>query len=806
MLYAPAAARALVPLDAPAAIARLSEELHQDSYGRIAQASRDIKALAAEVEASRRAAREAAARLQKQLALIDGPADAESPAKIEAPAVPPTSLVGMLQTISGGAKAPAAPPANDKAAAAPAADIPAAIAREKAKIVGELEELKYRIISYDLLLASLDELERECDAVVKRRFWTRIVARDTALLESGGLEAAGTGLLSVMRLSKRISVSWFHNEILGRGLPISGLLPLVALSVAFIAAGVWIKRRLLGRLGYSHIAVDPTYSRMLFAAFYEAMATGIIPAMTLASFSFWLARYDILTGDFYAIAEAGLWLCVALILVISFARAVLVPDLPSWRLIRLDTKAAFRLYHTIVYLAFMSASYLFMMRLFAHLRPMQEETFFLHDRLFILIYAVMGGGGALALVRGSIWNQADDEPARALSAGRLFWLAVRALTGASAVLAVALAAGGYLRLGEFIITHILLFGLLLAAYLLIRGFVSEVARVMLFSDFMRRLFDLKNSTLQKIRIASVFVIDCLLITGGAFVALPSFGFRTDEIRRALLGATSTIHFGGISISPKNILLAIAAFVIVLTVSKMLQARIVAGSAEASTDTDENVASSLATTVSYIGVIMAIGAAIAVLGVNFTNIAIIAGALSVGIGFGLQNIVNNLVSGIIILVEQPFQVGDWVIIDGQEGIVKKIKIRATEIETWQRAAVIIPNANILSGVLSNKTHGNSFGRVELGISIPHWENPEKARDLLLEIAGNMPNLLALPEPYVYFSGIENGCYSLELRGYVADILTGLTVKNELRFAIVRRFRHEKIPFSMPQVMVHQSKKQ
>ncbi len=123
-------------------------------------------------------------------------------------------------------------------------------------------------------------------------------------------------------------------------------------------------------------------------------------------------------------------------------------------------------------------------------------------------------------------------------------------------------------------------------------------------------------------------------------------------------------------------------------------------------------------IGYAGIILAVSLSIAVLGADMANIALIAGALSVGIGFGLQNVVNNFVSGLILLFERPITVGDWVIVGANEGFVKDIHIRATELETFQRASVIIPNADLLSTAVTNWTHKDSWGRIEIRVGIAY----------------------------------------------------------------------------------------
>lgn len=189
--------------------------------------------------------------------------------------------------------------------------------------------------------------------------------------------------------------------------------------------------------------------------------------------------------------------------------------------------------------------------------------------------------------------------------------------------------------------------------------------------------------------------------------------------------------------------------------------------------------------------------LSIIGIDLKNLALLFGALSVGIGFGLQNIVNNFVSGIVILFERPIKEGDWVVINGQEGIVKTIRIRSTELETFDQASVLIPNADILSGNVLNWTHENMLGRVVVKVSIAFESDIYRAREILLKLAKKDKRLLKNPEPYVWVTMFSENGTNIELRAITENVLNKGAIQSDLMFAAMKDFKDEGIKMAIPQ---------
>ena len=677
--------------------------------------------------------------------------------------------------------------------AAVANETPLVLEQERTDLENRLQSNKIMLARIELFTASLNELQGQLGVLSRSLFWQDILTRRISLTSDEIRAPLKHDFGEIINRSKEIFAQWTHS--LGSvDWSHKNFLPLILWAAIGLAAGIFIKRKLLNALEASHIKIEPTYARRLFASFYEAFAYAVLPALVMASIYFWMRAYDLLTHPLYSVMALAIWLSIGYIVVVSFARSVLIPPLTSWRLFPISTNPAKILFRDIVILTIISFAYLFFHRVLSGFKASETMV-----GVFTNIFVFLIGFGIIIILSPSIWGGMPVRSEAARISRAEIWFAMRIGILALIVPMMVIAPLGYYRLSMFVIEGLLLLGLLAASCVLLRGFILELIRIMLYSRLFKRIFFIKNAGLQKIFIICVIIVDFMLALCVVYIFLPRFGVSQSNISSFLKGLTSSVSIGDFTISPKNVLLSFLVFFSVLTMSKFLQGRIMSHATDS--QVDENVKNSLSTGISYVGVILAIILAIATLGVSFTNIAIIAGALSVGIGFGLQNLVNNLVSGIIILIEQPIKVGDWVVIGDKQGIVRSIKIRATIIQTFQRAEIIVPNADVLASTLTNWTHTDNVGRVEVQIQVPDSYEPERIRDMLMEILESNPNILDYPPPFVNFVGIGENRFTMEARGFLPNIMDFLTVTNELRYAIFKKFKQENIPFATPHMSVH-----
>ena len=284
------------------------------------------------------------------------------------------------------------------------------------------------------------------------------------------------------------------------------------------------------------------------------------------------------------------------------------------------------------------------------------------------------------------------------------------------------------------------------------------------------------------------------------IFLISWGYRTTDWARPISDAFFGFKIGGLSISLSAIVLAIGLFVAGYLITKTIQ-RWLHLQFLPTTKLNPGLRNSIATIFGYCGLVLASLLAVTAAGLDLSKVAIVAGALSVGIGFGLQSIVNNFVSGLILLAERPIKSGDWIITSGGEGTVKKTSVRSTEIETFDGATIIIPNSTLITDAVTNWTHHNQKGRIKFAIGVGYDSDPDQVRKILLECGRDHPRLLSDPAPDVYFVDFGADALIFEFRGYLSDINNSLSTKSDLRFSILAALRKAKVEIPYPQRDIH-----
>jgi small-conductance mechanosensitive channel len=271
-----------------------------------------------------------------------------------------------------------------------------------------------------------------------------------------------------------------------------------------------------------------------------------------------------------------------------------------------------------------------------------------------------------------------------------------------------------------------------------------------------------------------------------------------EAWHAIVSAGFT--FGDKIISVKMLLIALAALYVTILLSRLLRS-LLEEEVFPRRQMDRGVRDSINKLLHYailaFGVLMALSLA----GIELKNFAVLAGALGIGIGFGLQNIVNNFVSGLILLFERPIKVGDMIVLDGEWGTVRKIGLRSTTVETFDESEVIVPNSILVSEKVTNWTLSSEQSRIVVPVGVAYGSDLEKVLRILYEAANQHPRVLDAPPPSAIFTAFGASSLDFELRVWATSVSERLVIKNDLLLYIDRRFREESVEIPFPQRDLH-----
>lgn len=309
-------------------------------------------------------------------------------------------------------------------------------------------------------------------------------------------------------------------------------------------------------------------------------------------------------------------------------------------------------------------------------------------------------------------------------------------------------------------------------------------------------FNKRMHEIVLIKIAAHFVVLCFYVV----LMLKSWSISSIFVDSIVDGLLNGFKFSGLTIIPSRIVFALISFSVIFLLGRFL-ATTIARKHRFKGEEDTQIA--ISTITIYISFAVAFLFAMLVTGVDFTGLAIIAGALSVGVGLGLQNIVNNFVSGLILLIEKPIKPGDRIVIGKTEGFVRKIRIRSTQIATLSKEDVIVPNADLITQQVTNYMFRDRNSRVSCQVGIAYGSDVELVKKLLLDVAAKHPDVVheSPNEPIVLFSRFGESALIFDLWCVIHDVNKKYLVVSDLNFAIDAAFRHHKIEIAFPQRDVH-----
>lgn len=480
---------------------------------------------------------------------------------------------------------------------------------------------------------------------------------------------------------------------------------------------------------------------------------GMLPNATVRALVFW------------TLAGAGLFMALRWAL-----RLALVPGRPGWRLPALGDDEAESLARALLPLAGLLAADWAAMRAGAALD---------YAEALLALWTACACAGFLVLLR-----RARAAPGWTGGQG---WILLRALAPLAAAIAILVALAGFPSLAQFIVHGVMGSGLVLGAAACARVLLRECLPMVMGPGgwLGARLAAGLSVGREALRLAEFW---CGLLLEFAVLLLTLLGLllvwgaTMGDIAVMWTRLIDGVRIGSYTFSLADVLLAGVVFAIAVSVTRYVQ-RLFETRIFPRTTLDVGVRNSLRSGLGYVGLVIGATMAVSTLGLNVSNLAFLAGALSVGIGFGLQNIVNNFVSGLILLIERPIKEGDWVVVGANQGIVQRINVRATEIQTFDRSTVLVPNADFLQTHVVNWTHKDLTARVEVTVQVSHARGDAASlREVLLACARRHPSVLPSPAPAVLLRDLGAGSYTFELACVVPDALHRAEVASDLRIAI------------------------
>ena len=347
----------------------------------------------------------------------------------------------------------------------------------------------------------------------------------------------------------------------------------------------------------------------------------------------------------------------------------------------------------------------------------------------------------------------------------------------------------------------------LAVYLAFNVTVTLVAMLSFgvlrhaFLWIMRRISSGKDKTTGSEKSAlGIVILEPVLALFLFMVALSFWGMPPKSLEAWMDQYGSGVTIGKVTFDFLNIGSAISIFLIIYVATRITQwffsERVLPY-----TRVDGGLKNAVHALTGYVGMGIAILSGMSALGLNMENLAIVLGALSVGIGFGLQAVTSNFISGIILLFERPIRVGDWIALGEHQGVVRKIRVRSTEIETFQNASIIVPNSQLVTETVTNWMLHDTVARLDIAVGVAYDSDLKRVKDILIAAAQEHPEVRRKPQPFVLLKDFGESALQLELRCFVKNVFSLQGVGSDIRTRIYERFQKDGIEIPYPKRSIH-----
>ena len=565
-----------------------------------------------------------------------------------------------------------------------------------------------------------------------------------------------------------------------------------------IAALYWPVWSLARHVRGRNSSASPTRLRKALAALRVAIATAAVPIVAMLALGLLWDLFD-LPIQFQAIGRS-LTVGVAVIATSAgLSRGLLAPKSPNWRLLPLSDMAAKALYHTTIAITAVVAVDKIaeaINEVIAVGLPTAVATRGLGavGVAFVLLNEIRKGARARALSQDASRTPQTEHWAAILR--MIAWTVVVVLLGAVAV--------GYVAFAAFLVEQIIeVAGTLALLYLLLvvadEGLVTAFRPRSPLSRAFTATMGVRSGTLDQAAVLLAGIARIALYVAAILLVLAPWRIESTDMLDTIQAAFFGVSLGDVTISLSAMIVAVLLFVACIVATRAVQ-RWLELKFLPHTKLDSGLRNSIKTSLGYVGVIVALALSLSHLGLSFERLTLVAGGLSLGIGLGLQTVTNNFVSGLILLWERAIRVGDWITVGEEQGYVRRINVRSTEIETFDRALVIMPNSSLITGVVKNWVRNDRIGRIKLPFALPLTADPEAVRAMLIGTAKAHDLVLGIPSPQVFFTSLTDTGMKFDLVCFVEDVEGAIRVTSDLLFEIHAQFKAAGLAQPLPAPVV------
>jgi len=589
----------------------------------------------------------------------------------------------------------------------------------------------------------------------------------------------------------------------GWGTPLLGLL---AALVMMFPLRLWL-RALGRRFAASDRAPDGRLRRSGLAMWLLLVGT-LLPGYAVVVFIASLNAIGGIAPRLQTVADGVQQASFAAAFIAALSACLLVPKRPSWRLLNLDDTAALKLRKYAWGAAALAWFSTVLVAIDRATRTSDVTTVAL-DGVIALTYLGLIMAMLVTLSRlhrrqtaeaeAKLEAQADGVGA-AVPVRRSSWLVLARVAGNLAVTAAIIATLlGYVNFAKFVNQQLIGGSIVVLAALLLFKFVDDLCTWLLNADSkvgqtILLSTGLSVSRLEQAGVLLSAVLRTLVVLIALLALAAPFGNIGSVVER--MGAlASGFPIGNITLKPARIAIALMVVIVGLAVVQLMQ-RWLTDTYLPKTELDLGARNSISMITRYVGIILVGLWALTAMGLDMKNLALLASALSVGIGFGLQAIIQNFVSGLILLAERPVKIGDWVKLGDQEGDIRRINVRSTEIQVGDKSTLIVPNSELITKTIRNMTMGNNQGRIQIQFAVPTSTDVAGLKQALLDAYGAHQAVLQQPAPSVFIDSIAGGQITFNSFAYVASPRQVYGTRSDLYFSLLQILAERDIPLSTP----------